>query len=61
MTNEVKMYTVEIDSRGGKVAGYAVVGPDGVEEGPIYNDREEAEEVADRMNFEYEQGRKSAA
>jgi len=65
MTNEAKMYTVEIDSRGcsgcGKEAGYTVVGPDGVEESAIYNDRGEAEEIAARMNSEYEQGLRSAA
>lgn len=65
MTNKAKMYTVEIDPRGcsgcGKEAGYTVVGPDGVEESPIYNDRGEAEEIADLMNSAYEQGRRSAA
>jgi hypothetical protein len=64
MTNKAKMYTVEIDSRGcsgcGKEAGYTVVGPDGIEECPIYNDRGAAEEIADLMNFAYElQGRGS--
>jgi len=65
MTNEAKMYTVEIDIRGcsgcGMEVGYTVVGPDGVEESAIYNDRREAEEIADRMNSEYEQGLTSAA
>ena len=65
MTKEGKMYTVEIDSRGcsgcGKEAGYTVVGPDGIEECAIYNDRGAAEEIADLMNFAYEQGRRSAA
>ncbi|HEV3150368.1 MAG TPA: hypothetical protein VGY94_05405 [Acidobacteriaceae bacterium] len=62
---EAQMYTVEIDSRGcsgcGKEVGYTVVGPDGVEECAIYNDRGVAEEIADLMNFAYEQGRRSAA
>jgi hypothetical protein len=65
MTNEAKMYTVEIDTRGcsscGKEVGYTVVGPDGVEESAIYNDRGEAEAIADRMNSAYEQGLRSAA
>ena len=39
----------------------ALVGPDGVEECAIYNDRGVAEEIADLMNFAYEQGRRSAA
>jgi hypothetical protein len=64
MTSEVKMYTVEIDSRGcsgcGNEAGYTVVGPDGIEECAIYNDRGVAEEIAELMNFAYEQGRRSA-
>lgn len=62
---EIKMYTVEIDSRGcsgcGKEVGYTVVGPDGVEECAVYNDRGAAEEIADLMNLAYEQGRRSAA
>jgi hypothetical protein len=60
-----KVYTVEIDNRGcsncGKEAGYTVVGPDGVEECAVYNDRGIAEEIADLMNTAYEQGRRSAA
>ncbi len=60
-----KVYTVEIDSRGcsnsGKDAGYTVVGPDGVEECAVYNDRAVAEEIADLMNTAYEQGRLDAA
>lgn len=60
-----QMYTVEIDIRGssgcGREAGYTVVGPDGVQECAIYNDRDVAEEIADLMNIAYEQGRKSAA
>ncbi len=59
-----KVYTVEIDNRGcsncGKEAGYTVVGPDGVEECAVYNDREVAEEIADLMNMAYEQGRRHA-
>jgi hypothetical protein len=42
-------------------AGYTVVGPDGVEESAIYNDRGEAEEIADLMNAAYEQRRRPAA
>lgn len=62
MASEVKIYTVEIDSCGyGNVAGYTVLGPDGVEECAIYRDRGAAEEIAELMNFAYEQGRKSAA
>jgi hypothetical protein len=61
----MQMYTVEIDSRGcsgcGREVGYTVVGPDGVEECAIYNDRGVAEEIADLMNFAFEQGRRSAA
>jgi hypothetical protein len=60
-----KIYTVEIDGRGcsscGKEAGYTVVGPDGVEECAIYNDRDVAEEIADLMNSAYAQGRRAAA
>lgn len=60
-----KMYTVEIDNRGcsncGNEAGYTVVGPDGIEEDAVYNDREVAEEIADLMNTAYQQGRRSAA
>lgn len=59
------IYTVEIDNRGcsncGHEAGYTVVGPDGVEECAVYNDREVAEEIADLMNTAYEQGRRHAA
>lgn len=65
MTDDEKIYTVEVDIRGcsscGKEAGYTVVGPDGVEECAVYNDREVAEEIADLMNNAYELGRKSAA
>jgi hypothetical protein len=60
-----KVYTVEVDSRGcsscGKEVGYTVVGPDGVEECAVYNDRAVAEEIAELMNNAYQQGRKSAA
>jgi hypothetical protein len=60
-----KVYTVEADSRGcsscGTEVGYTVVGPDGVEECAVYNDREVAEEIAKLMNNAYRQGRKSAA
>jgi hypothetical protein len=60
-----KVYTVEVDSRGcsscGKEVGYTVVGPEGVEECAVYNDREVAEEIAELMNNAYQQGRKSAA
>lgn len=59
-----RVYTVEIDNRGcsncGKEAGYTVVGPDGVEECAVYNDRAVAEEIADLMNAAYEQGRRHA-
>lgn len=65
MTDQAKMYTVVIDIRGcsgcGMEAGYTVVGPDGVEESAIYNDRGEAEEIADLMNAAYEQRRRPAA
>ena len=65
MTDDEKIYTVEVDIRGcsrcGKEAGYTVVGPDGVEESSVYNDRGIAEEIADLMNNAYELGRKSAA
>jgi hypothetical protein len=60
MTNEMKIYTVEIDSCGNG-AGFTVLGPDGVEECAVYNDRGAAEEIAELMNFAYEQGRRSAA
>ena len=60
-----KVYSVEIDNRGcsncGSEAGYTVVGPDGVEECAVYNDRGVAEEIADLMNTAFEQGRRSAA
>jgi hypothetical protein len=59
----VKVYTVEVDKRGcsscGNEAGYTVVGPDGVEECAVYNDRGVAEEIADLMNNAYEQGRRA--
>jgi len=62
IASEVKIYTVEIDSCGcGKGAGFTVIGPDGVEECAVYNDRGAAEEIAQLMNFAYEQGRRSAA
>jgi hypothetical protein len=65
MERDEKMYTVEIDSRGcsncGTDVGYTVVGPDGVAECAVYNDREVAEEIADLMNTAYEQGRRSVA
>lgn len=65
MEDDEKVYTVEVDIRGcsrcGKEAGYTVVGPDGVEESSVYNDRGIAEEIADLMNNAYELGRKSAA
>jgi hypothetical protein len=65
MELHAKMYTVQIDTRGcsncGKEPGYTVVGPDGVEESPVYNDREVAEEIAELMNSEYEQSLRSAA
>lgn len=55
-----RMYTVEVDDRGcGNEAGYTVVGPDGVEECAVYNDRGVAEEIADLMNYAYEQGRRA--
>lgn len=60
-----KIYTVEVDQQGcsrcGSELGYTVVGPDGVEECAIYNDRSAAEEIADLMNLAYEQGRRAAA
>ena len=60
-----KVYTVEIDNRGcsncGNEVGYTVVGPDGVEESPIYHDREVAEEIAELMNAACELERRSAA
>ena len=37
------------------------MGPDGVEESPIYNDRRDAEEIAEMLNLAYEQGRRAAA
>lgn len=60
MRNEVKIYTVEIDSCGNST-GFTVLGPDGVEECAVYSDRGAAEEIAELMNFAYEQGRRSAA
>jgi hypothetical protein len=60
MTGDEKVYTVEIDDRGcGNEAGYTVVGPDGVAECAVYNDRDVAEEIADLMNNAYEQGRRA--
>lgn len=65
MAERQRIYTVEIDlqgcSRCGTEAGYTVVGPDGVEECAIYQDRHSAEEIAELMNFAYEQGRRAAA
>lgn len=65
MAAETKVYTVQIDLQGcsgcGTEAGYTVMGPDGVEEGAIYNDRHAAEEIAELMNSAYEQGRRAAA
>ncbi len=65
MEAPAKMYTVRIDDRGcsncGKEPGYTVVGPDGVEESAVYNDREVAEQIAELMNSEYEQGLRTAA
>jgi hypothetical protein len=64
MTEGLRVYTVEIDPQGcsrcGTEVGYTVVGPDGVEECAIYNDRRTAEEIAELMNFAYEQGRRAA-
>jgi hypothetical protein len=58
MTNDERAYTVEIDDRGcGNEAGYTVVGPEGVAECAVYNDREVAEEIAALMNTAYERGR----
>lgn len=63
MIGNVKVYTVEVDPRGcsscGSEAGYTVIGPDGVEECVLYNDRHMAEEIADLMNIAYEQGRRA--
>lgn len=60
MTDDEKVYTVEIDDRGcGNEAGYTVVGPDGVAECAVYNDRDVAQEIADLMNYAYEQGRRA--
>ena len=65
MAERQTIYTVEIDQQGcsrcGSEAGYTVVGPDGVEESPIYNDRRDAEEIAEMLNLAYEQGRRAAA
>lgn len=65
MAEEKKVYTVEIDLQGcsgcGTEVGYMVVGPDGVEESAIYNDRRAAEEIAELMNSAYEQGIRAAA
>jgi hypothetical protein len=65
METHAKVYTVQVDNRGcsncGKEPGYTVVGPDGVEESAVYNDREVAEQIAELMNSEYEQGFRSAA
>ena len=65
MAERMKVFTVEIDHRGcsrcGTEVGYIVIGPDGVEEGAIYNDRREAEEVAELLNFAYEQEGRAAA
>jgi hypothetical protein len=64
MAERERVYTVEIDQQGcsrcGIEAGYTVVGPDGVEECAIYNDRHVAEEIAELMNAAYEQGRRAA-
>ena len=64
MAERERVYTVEIDQQGcsrcGTEAGYTVVGPDGVEECGIYNDRQAAEEIAELMNAAYEQGRRAA-
>jgi hypothetical protein len=60
-----KIYIVEIDTRGcsncGEDVGYTVIGPDGVEECALYNDRNAAEEIAELMNVAYQRGRQSAA
>jgi len=65
MEEQAKIYTVEVDlqgcSRCGTEIGYTVIGPDGVEECAIYNDRQAAEEIAEQMNFAYAQGRRAAA
>jgi hypothetical protein len=65
MENYEKVYTVEIDTRGcsncGSEAGYTVVGPDGVQECAVYNDRSIAEEIAELMSSAYLCGRRSAA
>ena len=65
MAEEKKVYTVEIDLQGcsgcGTEAGYTVIGPDGVEESAVYNDRHVAEEIAELMNSAYELGRRAAA
>jgi len=65
MEADEKIYTVEIDDRGcsncGADVGYTVVGPDGVEECAIYNDRNAAEEIAELMNIAYLRGRQEAA
>lgn len=65
MEKRARIYTVEIDlqgcSRCGTEIGYTVIGPDGVEECAIYNDRQEAEEIAELMNLAYEQARRAAA
>ena len=65
MQTDRTLYIVEIDSRGcsncGDEAGYVVIGPDGVEESPVYNNRGDAEEIANLMNSACEQGRRAAA
>jgi hypothetical protein len=64
MEAKQKMFVVEIDRRGcsncGDEAGYMVVGPDGVEESAVYNDRTDAEEMAELMNRAYERERSAA-
>ena len=65
MEADKAMYTVEVDSRGcsncGDGIGFTVVGPDGVEECAVYNDRRDAEEIAELMNNAYERQHRSAA
>jgi hypothetical protein len=65
MEAQRKLYIVEIDSRGcsncGDEAGYVVLGPDGVEESAVYNNRGDAEEIAELMNSACQQGSQAAA
>jgi hypothetical protein len=54
-------YTVEVDRKGCPHCGHstlwAVVGPDGMQESVLFEDEDDADVLARRLNSAYEKGR----